>query len=283
MRKSSGRSHITAATGPRPFWKGRLKLSLVTCSVVMTPATTDNNKLKFFTVNRKTGNRVVSQYIDDASGKTVNGSHQIKGFEHEPDKYVTLSDSELEAVALESTRTIEIERFAGEDEVDPLWRDKPHYLAPDDKASEEAFAVIREAMKAGKVVGIGRLVLYRRERPVLLEPRDKGIVLWTMHYADEVRDPKESFQGLSEHKRDAIATRALSAFITKNKKKWSPALLSDPVEDKLRAIVSAKKGRKANAPVESKQGRGSATNVIDITEALRRSLSAEKSRKQSDE
>ena len=159
---------------PRSFWKGYLKLSLVTCPVAMVPATSENEKVRFHTLNSKTGNRVVSQYVDAVSGKSVDEDDEVKGYPRGEDEYVILEDDELEAVALESTRTIDIDMFVSADSIEWIWYDKPHYLTPDDPVGEEAFSVIRDAMESTGTVGVSRLVLYRRERAVMLEPRDRG-------------------------------------------------------------------------------------------------------------
>ena len=179
---------------PRSFWKGYLKLSLVTCPVAMVPATSENEKVRFHTLNSKTGNRVVSQYVDAVSGKSVDEDDEVKGYPRGEDEYVILEDDELEAVALESTRTIDIDMFVSADSIEWIWYDKPHYLTPDDPVGEEAFSVIRDAMELTGTVGVSRLVLYRRERAVMLEPRDRGIVLWTLRYGDEVRDFERIFR-----------------------------------------------------------------------------------------
>ena len=181
---------------PRPFWKGYLKLSLVTCPVAMMPATTEGEKVRFHTLDRATGHRVASRYIDAVTGNPVDENEEVKGYERGDNDFVVLEDDELEAVALESTRTIDISTFVGKDTIDWVWFDRPHYLFPDDPVGEQAFSVIRDAMAATKTVAVSRLVLYRRERAVMLEPRDKGIVLWTLRYGEEVRDPEPYFAGV---------------------------------------------------------------------------------------
>ena len=186
---------------PRPFWKGYLKLSLVTCPVQMEPARTAQDKISFHTVNRKTGNRVESRYVDAETGKPVADEDQVKGYPLDDENYVMLEDEELEAVALESTRTIDIDRFVPADDVSWIWLDRPHFLKPADKVGEEAFAVIREAMTATRTVALSRLVLYRREHAVALLPRDKGIVLWTLRYRDELR-PAEPAPGKGRRQDD---------------------------------------------------------------------------------
>ena len=186
---------------PRPSWRGYLKLSLVTCPVAMLPATSEAEKVRFHTLNRATGNRVHARYVDAETGKPVGDEDQVKGYEREDGEYVMLEDEELDAVALESTRTIDIDCFVPADSIGWIWYDKPHYLVPDDKVGEEAFSVIREAMVKSNTRAISRVVLYHRERAVLLEPRDKGIVLWTLRYGDEVRDEAEYFKGIQRQAR----------------------------------------------------------------------------------
>ena len=204
---------------PRPFWSGYLKLSLVTCPVAMAPATTENEKVRFHTLNRNTGNRVASQYIDAVSGKPVDEDDQVKGYPRGEDDYVLLEDDELEAVGLESTRTIDIDMFVPADSIDWVWYDKPHYLTPNDPVGEEAFCVIRDAMEATGMVGISRLVMYHRERAVMLEPRGKGIVLWTLRYGDEVRDPESYF---GEYRRRETRPQAHDALQTNDWRRTKP-------------------------------------------------------------
>jgi DNA end-binding protein Ku len=261
---------------PRPFWKGYLKLSLVTCPVAMTPATTENEKVRFHTLNRKTGNRVVSRYVDAASGKPVDEDDEAKGYARGEDDFVLLEEDELEAVALDSTRTIDIETFVPADSIEWVWYDKPHYLAPDDPVGEEAFSVIRDAMGSTEKVGISRLVMYRRERAVMLEPRGKGIVLWTLRYGDEVRDPDDYFEKIDGGKTDPKLMGLIAALIEERSKPWTPDMVGDPVQERLLDIIAAKKkGKKRpvrvkEAPEEAKPG-----NVINIMDALRKSIASE--------
>jgi DNA end-binding protein Ku len=256
----------------RTFWKGYLKLSLVTCAVAMSPATSQSEKLRFHTLNRKTGNRVQSRYVDSVSGKPVPEEDEIKGYPRGEDDYVMLEDDEIDAVALESTRTIDIETFVPEDSIDWMWYDTPHYLLPDDKVGEEAFAVIREAMESGKVAGIARLVLYRRERAVMLVPRGKGIVVWTLRYGDEVRPEERYFADIAEDTPEPEARKLIAQLIKARTVKWSPDLVKDPVEDKLKEIIASKKtGRKKAKPVAPPPTHG---NVINLMDALRNSLKA---------
>jgi DNA end-binding protein Ku len=266
---------------PRSFWKGYLKLSLVTCPVAMMPATTTSGKVSFHVLNRETGNRVVSRYVDAVTNKPVGDDDQAKGYERGEDEYLVLEQDELESVALESTRTIDIDMFVPADSVDWIWFDKPHYLTPDDPVGEEAFSVIREAMRSTNTVGISRVVLYRRERAVMLEPRGKGIVLWTLRYGDEVRDSAPSFENATEEKPGGELMKLVTRLIEEKKKPWDASMVSDPVQDKLLEIIaSRKKGARRAAPKEAAAPEQPG-NVVNIMDALRRSLTQDKPKSKS--
>ena len=178
----------------RPFWKGYMKLSLVTCPVAMMSATSEEDKVRFHVLNRRTGNRIQSHYVDAETGKPVDEANEVKGYARGEDDYVLLEDEELESVALESARTIDIQSFVAAESIDWIWYDTPYYLTPDNPIGEEAYCVIRDAMRSTEMVGVSRLVLNRRERAVILKPRDNGIVLWTLRFGDEVRDPGRIFR-----------------------------------------------------------------------------------------
>jgi DNA end-binding protein Ku len=267
---------------PRSYWKGYLKLSLVTCRVAMTPATSDAEKVKFHTINAKTGHRVLSEYIDAVTEKVVEDDDQVKGYPRGEDDYVMLEDDEVDAVALESTRTIDIESFVPSDSIEWVWYDKPHYLTPDDKVGEEAFSVIRDAMSSTKTVGISRLVMYRRERAVMLEPRDRGIVLWTLRYGDEVRDETDYFGDIKGDKPDSKLMTMVKKLIDAKTGPWSPDMVDDPVQDKLLDIIAAKKkGKKRTAKAKPSEPDTTPTNVVSIMDALKKSIGAESKRKKS--
>jgi DNA end-binding protein Ku len=257
---------------PRPFWKGYLKLSLVTCPVAMTPATSDSEKVRFHTLNKKTNNRVVSQYVDAETGKPVSDDDEVKGYQRGENDYVLLEDDELEAVGLESTRTIDIDMFVDADTIGWIWYDRPHYLTPDDPVGEEAFSVIRDAMEATGKVGISRLVLYRRERAVMLEPKGKGIVVWTLRYGDEVRNPSDYFGKSGDVKADPDLMKLVGTLIEERTKSWDPKMVADPVQERLLDLIaSKKKGRKKPAKVKAKPDEPG-SNVINIMDALRKSI-----------
>jgi DNA end-binding protein Ku len=263
---------------PRSFWKGYLKLSLVNCPVAMVPATTTSGKVSFHVLNRETGNRVSSRYVDAVTNKPVTDDEQAKGYERGEDDYLVIEDDELESVALESTRTIDIDMFVPAGSIDWIWLEKPHYLTPDDPVGEEAFSVIREAMRSTGTVGISRVVLYRRERAVMLEPRGKGIVLWTLRYGDEVRDSGPSFENAGEEKPAGELLKLVTKLIEEKKQPWDASMVSDPVQDRLIEIIAArKKGASKSAPKQAEAPQ-QPDNVVNIMDALRRSLSQEKTK-----
>lgn len=260
----------------RPYWKGYLKLSLVTCPVQMMPATSDSEKVRFHTINRDTRNRVVSHYVDAVTGKEIKEGNEVKGYQRGEDEYIILEDEELENVALESTRTIDIDVFSPRDSIEWVWLEKPYYLSPNDPVGQEAFSVIRDAMAAEDMVGISRLVISRRERAVMLEPRGKGIVLWTLRYGGEVRDEEAYFGGIDDEKPDAQMMPLIQQFIKKQTAHWDSSLVSDPVQDRLLEIIESKrKQRKPSAKGKAKEPKATPNNVVNIMDALRKSVEAE--------
>lgn len=266
---------------PRPYWKGYLKLSLVTCPVSLTPATTARETVRFHTLNSATGNRVHSRYVDAETGKPVAEDDQVRGYETSEGRHVLVEDEELEALGFESTRTIDIDRFVPASSIGWNWLDTPYYLMPADEVGQEAFAVIREAMAATGKVGIARLVLSRRERAVALEARGKGIVLWTLRYGDEVRDPKELYGEAASGKAEPRLVALVETLIQDLTGAWSEALVRDPVQERLQEIIAAKRG-KAKKPARPRRDDAapeSPSNVVNIMDALKKSLSQEKKRK----
>lgn len=260
----------------RPYWKGYLKLSLVTCPVQMTPATSEDEKVRFHTLNRETHNRVVSHYVDAVTGKEVTEDDEAKGYQRGEDDYIVLEDEELESVALDSVKTIDIEVFTPRNSVEWIWLETPYYLSPDDPVGQEAFSIIREAMAAQDMVGISRLVISRRERAVMLEPRGKGIVLWALRYGDEVRDESAYFRGIDDRPSDSEAMPLIQQLIKKQTRRWDSKLVADPMQDKLLEIIEAKRN-KAKRPAKAKRSAPKATpgNVINIMDALRKSVASD--------
>lgn len=257
------------------YWKGYLKLSLVTCPVTLVPATTEGERMRFRTLNRDSGNPVHARWIDSGSGKPVADEDVGRGYPRGNDGFVLIEDEELEAVQLESARTIDIETFVPAAQIDPIWLDKPYFLTPSDKVGAEAYAVIRAAMAATGTLGVARLVLARRERAVALQPRDQGVLLWSLRFGDEVRDPDEAFAEAPSDKPDPKLSKLIRSLIRERTGPWDPAFLCDPVQERLEELVKAR--RKGRKPRRKAPPRGKAPGeVIDIMEALRRSIAADK-------
>jgi DNA end-binding protein Ku len=262
----------------RPYWKGYLKLSLVTCPVQMMPATSENEKVRFHTLNRETQNRIVSHYVDAVTGKDVAEDDEVKGYERGENEYVLLEDEELENAALESTKTIDISTFTSRGNVEWIWLDTPYYLSPNDPVGEEAFSVIRDAMESRNMVGISRLVISRRERAVMLEPRGKGVVVWTLRYGDEVRDEDLYFERIGDEKADSEMMPLIRELIKRQTSDWSPKMVADPVQERLLDIIAAKKKalKKPARPKGRTTSPPQSSNVINIMDALKKSVEAEK-------
>jgi DNA end-binding protein Ku len=260
----------------RPYWRGYLKLSLVTCPVAMSPATSESEKVRFHTLNKGTGNRVVSQYVDSVTGKAVKDENEAKGYERGEDDYVLLTDDELDSVELETVRTIDIEKFVPRESIEWVYFETPHYLMPNDKIGNEAFAVIREAMKAENVLGISRVVIGRRERAIVLEPRGEGIVVWTLRFGDEVRPEGDYFQEI-ETEADPKTVAAIKKMIKPRLEKWSSSMVTDPIQESLLKLIASKK--KALKPAKKVKGNKDASeqpsNVINIMDALKKSVEAD--------
>jgi DNA end-binding protein Ku len=256
----------------RSAWKGYLKLSLVTCAVELYNATTYVEKVSFHVINRETGNRVKRQFVDAGSGEPVEEEDQVKGYEVSDGEYLLLEDEEIESVEIESEHTLDLEGFVQRSQIDPVYLDTPYYLAPADEVSEEAFAVIREALEKKKMAGMARIVLHRRERPVLVEPRGRGMLLTTLRFEKLVRADKEVFDGIETVRTDAEMIDLASSIIDRKKTKFDPSKFEDRYEDALLALIKARQaGRKP--PVAHPAKRPS--NVVNLFDALKKSLGEE--------
>lgn len=256
---------------PRSTWKGYLRLSLVSCAVALYNATSSAERVSFNTLNRKTGNRLKQQMIDAGTEEPVDPSDRVKGYQVAKGQYVIVEDDDLDKLKLESTKLIEIETFVPRSEIDPVYFDSPYYLAPDDKVSEEAFAVIRDAMDRKDVVGIGRVVLARRERMLMLQPRGKGIAVTSLRYPYEVRQDGEYFAGISDVKIPEDMLEVAEMLIDRKAGHFEPEKFTDRYEEAVVSLIRAKQAGEAfaipEAPAPSK--------VVNIMDALKRSLEAE--------
>jgi DNA end-binding protein Ku len=256
----------------RTVWKGHIKLSLVSCAVGLYPSTSSGGKIRFNTLNRKTGNRVKRQFIDSETEEVVESEEQVKGYLVGKGSYIQVEDEELDALKVESTHTIDIESFVPREEVDERFLDTAYYIAPTDKVSNEAFCVIRDAIRDKGMAGIARIVLARRERMILLEPLDEGLVGTTLHAADEVRDEDKVFDEISEVKYPKEMKDLAAHIIESKAAHFDPKQFDDRYEE---AVAELLKSKQAGKPMKD-QPADKPSNVVNLMDALKRSVSAEK-------
>jgi DNA end-binding protein Ku len=251
----------------RPTWQGHLKLSLVTCPVALYTATSSGGDVHFHLNNPKTNNRIKMITTDPDTGP-IDRSDLVKGYEVSKGEYILLSNDEINSVKLESTKTIDIERFVAGDEIDRLYWDNPYYLAPDGNLAQEAFGVIRTAMEKSGQIALGRVVIGTRERIVALEPRGKGILAYTIRSDAEVRKPDEIFGGISDKAADPAMIAIAEKIIEQQEGPFDPSQFVDRYEEALKALIEDKtKGHKPTKVAEPDD-----TNVIDLMSALRASI-----------
>jgi DNA end-binding protein Ku len=256
----------------RTVWKGHIKLSLVSCAVGLYSSTSSGGKIRFNTLNRKTGNRVKRQFVDSETEEVVESDDQVKGYLVGKGSYIQVEDEELDALKVESTHTIDIESFVPRDEVDERFLDTAYYIAPTDKVSNEAFCVIRDAIRDKGMAGIARIVLARRERMILLEPLDEGLVGTTLHAADEVRDEDKVFDDISEVKYPKEMKDLAAHIIDSKAAHFDPKEFDDRYEE---AVAELLKSKQAGKPLKEELSE-KPSNVVNLMDALKRSVSAEK-------
>jgi DNA end-binding protein Ku len=253
---------------PRANWKGYLKLSLVSCAVALFPATSTSQRVRFNILSRKTGHRVRYDVVDAETGDPVPEDERVKGYKVENDAYVLVEDDEFDKVALESTHTIDIESFVPRSEVDAIYLDAPYYLVPDDRIAQEAFAVIREAMKKEDMVGLARVVLNRRERIVMIEPRGKGLLVTTLHYKNEVRNDAVYFEDIPDLKIGSDMLDLAVHIVETKAAHFDPAKFEDRYEQALAELIQSKRAGQTITPKPAPQP----SNVVNLMDALRRSV-----------
>jgi DNA end-binding protein Ku len=258
----------------RANWKGYLKLSLVSCAVALFPAATASSRVRFNTLNRETGNRVKRRFVDAVTEEPVETEDQVKGYEVGRGSYVIVEDEEIDAIRIESTHTIDVESFVPRSEVDVRFLDAPYYIAPDDKVAQEAFAVIRDAMRKTDKVGVARVVMARRERILLIEPFEKGLLATTLRYPYEVREAEAYFDDIPDVDYPAEMADLAAHIVEKKSGHFDPARFEDRYEDAMAALVRSKQTGEASQEPDSAAERPS--NVVNLMDALKRSIAAEK-------
>jgi DNA end-binding protein Ku len=253
---------------PRANWKGFLRLSLVTCPVALYPATSESEKISFNQLNRQTGHRIRYLKVDADTGEEVPNEDIVKGYQLEDDQFIEVTKEELEEIALESTRTIEIDEFVDRSEIDPRYLIRPYYLRPDGKVGHDAFAVIRETIREMGKVAIGRVVLTNREHIIALEPLDKGLMGTLLRYPYEVRGEEEYFDDIQDVKVTKDMLDLAKHIVNQKSGHFEPDKFEDQYESALVELINQKRAGKPIVPKERPRGE----NVVDLMEALRKSV-----------
>jgi DNA end-binding protein Ku len=261
---------------PRAYWKGSLKLSLVSCPVLLYPASTSVDKTRFHMINKETGNRLKQQMVDAETGDVVESDQKGRGYELAKGQYVEIDKEELEAVQIESNHTIDIDSFVPKDEIDKRYLNHPYYIAPDGNAGVDAFAVIRDAMKDQDRVALARIVLTNREHIIAIEPLGKGLLGTTLRYPYELRDEGEYFDDIKSPKISKDMIELASHILDTKAAHFDPSKFRDEYENALKTLVKRKAAGKPAKPAEREER---PDNVISLMDALKQSLKGKASAK----
>ena len=254
---------------PRAYWKGSLKLSLVSCPVLLYPASTSSEKTRFHMINKETGNRLKQQMIDSETGDVVESDQKGRGYELKKGEYVEIGKEELQAVQIESNHTIDIDSFVPRDEIDKRYLNNPYYIAPDGKAGADAFAVIRDAMKDQDRVALARIVLTNREHIIAIEPLGKGLLGTTLRFPYELRDEDDYFDDIKTPRISKDMVELASHILDSKAAHFDPSKFKDEYENALKTLVRRKA---AGKPVKAIEAGDKPDNVINLMDALRQSL-----------
>ncbi len=257
---------------PRANWKGYLRLSLVSCPIALYPASSLSEKVSFNRLNRKTGNRLKQQNVDSETGEVVPREDTARGYEVAKGQYLIVEDEELDAVQIESTRTIDIDQFVPKNEIDERYIDSPYYLAPDGKVGEDAFAVIRDTIGKLNMVALGRVVLTRREHVIALEPKGRGLLGLTLRYPYEVRDEASYFEDIPDLKLPKEMLDLATHIVNTKTGHFDPSQFEDRYEN---ALIDLLKRKEAGEKIEPSR-EAAAPRVVNLMDALRASIDAEK-------
>jgi DNA end-binding protein Ku len=261
---------------PRAYWKGSLKLSLVSCPVMLYPASTSVDKTRFHMINKETGNRLKQQMVDAETGDVIESDQKGRGYELKKGEYVEIEKDELEAVQIESNHTIDIDSFVPRAEIDKRYLNHPYYIAPDGKAGVDAFAVIRDAMKDQERVALARIVLTNREHIIAIEPLGKGLLGTTLRYPYELRDEHEYFDNIPNPKISKDMIELASHILDTKAAHFDPGKFKDEYENALKTLV---KRKAAGKPVKAVEPEKRPDNVINLMDALKQSLKGRASAK----
>ncbi|WP_210490838.1 Ku protein [Microvirga antarctica] len=254
----------------RANWKGFLKVGELSCPVALYTAASSSDRIAFHTLNRKTGHRVRRQFVDPETGKPVGADEQVKGYETGKGEYVMLEPDEIAAAVPDSDKTLNVEAFVACSDIDDVYFDRPYYLTPSSPAAQEAFALIREGMRAGNVAALARTVLFRRVRTVLIRVHDEGLIATTLNFDYEIRSSKDAFDDIPAMKIEGEMLDLAKHIIATKRGTFDPAAFDDRYESALADLVRAKRESKPFARPSAKPE----AKVIDLMEALRKSAGA---------
>jgi len=258
----------------RPIWKGQLRLSLVSIAVELYTATKSSAKPSFRQIHEPTGKPISYEKVVAGVGP-VDKDEIMKGFEYEKGDYVLLSNEEIDAVKLDTRKTLELTQFVGACEIDPIYFDKPYFIVPADDLAEDAFRVIRDALRASEKVGLGQLALRGKEYLVAIKPTGTGLLLETLHYEEELRKADPYFAEISAKKADAELLEVATALIEKKTAPFDAGVFKDHYQAALRELIATKlksKGRKISTKDEPEEPKPGGSNVVDLMAALKSSL-----------
>ena len=255
----------------RPYWKGYIKLALVSCPIALYTASSSSERVAFRQINKKTGNRLRQQLIDDETREPVEAHEKGRGYEYAKGSYLMIEDHELEAIEIESNHTIEIDSFVPRAEIDERFLDSPYYVAPNEPVGQEAFAVIREAMRGKDMVALGRVVLSKRERVIMLQPWDNGLLGMTLRYPYELRDAKDYFYDIADVKVEPELLSLAQHILKTKEARFDPTKFVDRYEQ---AVLEMLKKKQEGLPASTVKAFAPPRAVPDLMEAFRQSLAS---------
>jgi DNA end-binding protein Ku len=261
----------------RPYWKGYLKLALVSCPIALYTASSSSERVSFRQINKKTGNRLRQQLVDEVTREPVEGEDKGRGYEYSKGAYIEVDDDELDAVAVESNHTIEIDSFVPRSQIDERYLDSPYYIIPNDQVGQEAFAVIRDAMRGKGMVALARVVLAKRERVITLQPWDKGLMGTTLRYPYELRDSSEYFDDLPSVKVAPDMLKLAQHILETKEADFDPSQFVDHYEE---AVVEMLKKKQAGMATPKGKASEPPRNVINLMDALKKSIADKGARPQ---
>jgi DNA end-binding protein Ku len=257
----------------RAFWKGYLKLSLVSCPIAIYTGTSTAERVSFRQISKKTGNRLRQQLVDEITRQLVEGEDKGRGYEYAKNAYIPVDDDELDALAIESKYTIEIDSFVPREQIDERYLDSPYYITPDGQVGQDAFAVIREAMRGKDAVALGRVVLAKRERVIMLQPWDKGLMATTLRYPYEIRAAEEYFEDIPDVKVEPDILKLAEHILQNKATDFDPSQFVDHYEE---AVIEMLKKKQAGLAVSREHTAPRPQNFVNLMEALRSSIAQEK-------